>query len=143
MKKLISAVVMLGVLTTGCSRYASQIPPAPYPADRYEGLTCAELDQEANHIVRDTKMVEMQQDATARKDTTGVALGILILPIFFVMCIGGEHKDELAALKGKTNALIDNMEAKHCDKELRYMPAKYAGAVAVGHDDEDDDEEFY
>lgn len=112
MRKMISAVLLLAM--SGCASKAQNISATYVSPLQYQSYTCPQVGDEISRIGRKVTEVSGQQDRTAGKDAAAMTVGLILFwPALFLLP-GGEHKDELARLKGEYEALEGVAISKDC-----------------------------
>ena len=116
MKKVISGLLLCAL--TGCASKAQNISAAYVSPLLYQSFNCTQVGDEIGRVSRKVMEVSGQQDNTANKDAVAVGVGLVIFwPALFFLA-GGEHKDELARLKGEYDALESVAVSKECKSVL-------------------------
>ncbi len=112
MKKVISVLLLLAI--TGCASKAQNISATYVSPLQYQSYNCTQVGEEIGRVSRKVMEVSGQQDTTAGKDAVAMTVGLVLFwPALFFLP-GGEHKDELARLKGEYDALESVAVSKEC-----------------------------
>lgn len=116
MKKVISGLLLLAL--TGCASKAQNISATYVSPLQYQSYSCPQIGDEIGRVSRKVMEVSGQQDTTASKDAVAMTVGLVLFwPALFFLP-GGEHKDELARLKGEYDALEGIAVTKECKTVL-------------------------
>ncbi|ABV93225.1 conserved hypothetical protein [Dinoroseobacter shibae DFL 12 = DSM 16493] len=99
MRVLIVALIATATLA-GCAKPPKSIAPTAVSTSNYEGYTCAELQAELSHNMRELAAAESRQRAAVAGDAVGVFL-VLIPPSAFT----GDASADVALNKGEDIAL--------------------------------------
>lgn len=115
-KKLVVVVSLFAFI--GCSSKAQNINASYVSPLQYQNYNCSQISDEIARVNRKVIEVSGQQDSTANKDAVAMTVGLVLFwpALFFIP--GGEHKDELARLKGEYDALESIAVAKECKTVL-------------------------
>lgn len=116
MKKVISVLLLFAL--TGCASRAQNIKALYVSPLQYQSYNCTQVGEELDRVSRKVVEVSGQQNSTANKDAVAMGVGLVLFwPALFLLP-GGDHKDELARLKGEYDAISVVAINKECNKVL-------------------------
>ena len=110
-----TAMILAASMTlAGCATNPDNIQATSKSPMTYRGLSCNEMNMEAQRISDRLTDITGQQRAEASKDAVAMTVGMLVFwpALFFMM--GDDHKDEIATLRGEAIALQSAANAKGC-----------------------------
>ena len=115
MRKLtIIVLVLSGILTSSCSSRSDRISGTYISPLAYKSYSCDQITQEMGRISRRVQEVAGAQDKKASSDAVATGVGIVVFwpALFFLM--SDDRKEELARLKGESEALEQVAIQKNC-----------------------------
>lgn len=116
MKKMISLVGTVALLSTGCSQKADSIKATYVSPLPYEKHSCKQLKEEVIRVNKRLAEISGQQADVANKDAVVMGVGLVIFwPALLLMAQGEDQKAEIGNLKGQYNTLRDVAAKKNCD----------------------------
>ena len=112
--KTTSMILAASMTLAGCATNPDNIQATSKSPMTYRGLSCNEMNMEAQRISDRLTDITGQQRAEASKDAVAMTVGMLVFwpALFFMM--GDDHKDEIATLRGEAIALQSAANAKGC-----------------------------
>jgi hypothetical protein len=85
MKKAITAISILVLISSiyGCATSVADLKPIMPTGDVYASLDCKQLEQVCTEKTSDMRFFATRQEAKEAKDSTKMALNVLVLPVFW------------------------------------------------------------
>lgn len=123
MKKMISTVGAIALLTTGCAQKADSIKATYTSPLQYEKYSCNQLKNEVLRVNKRLAEISGQQAEVANKDAAVMAVGLVVFwPALFFMAQGEDQKAEIGSLKGQYDTIRDVATKKNCDFAAGMVP---------------------
>lgn len=113
MKKMIAGLAVCGLLS-GCATASQDIAPAYVSPAQYSSMSCEQIGAEVNRVQLRVTELSGKQDRERQKDQAAAGVGLILFAPAALFMIGGDHKSEIAQLKGQHNALRDAAAQKRC-----------------------------
>lgn len=115
MKKLLSGLLAVTVIVSGCASSSNQIAASYSSPLQYQSYNCSQIAQESDRIKSKLVATGGQLDKAADNDKviTGAAL-ILFWPAAFFLGGNKQQEAEFARLKGDYDALQQAAVIKKC-----------------------------
>ena len=110
-------VAILALLSLGaCATSPANISASYISPIQYSGYSCDQIRMELGRVSDRVREVTGQQQNKANNDKIAMGVGLVIFwpALFFMM--GGDHKEELASLKGQYDALSTAGNLNNCFK---------------------------
>lgn len=121
MKQLCALLLSVGLVISGCASRPESIESAYVSPLEYQDYSCSQLGQELRRIGRKVQEVAGDQSGQATGDAVAMGVGLVIFwPALFFL-IGDDRAEELARLKGESEAVEQAAIAKDCHELLRQM----------------------
>tara|TARA_B100001059_G_scaffold93212_1_gene92522 strand:- start:296 stop:649 length:354 start_codon:yes stop_codon:yes gene_type:complete len=115
LKKLIAAVLILGLSACSSAKTASEISAAYVPMGKYKKMSCSELRAEERYAKREVDDMRERLEKSYKDDKTAEAIGwILFAPALLVMDGNSAEQREFGEAKGLMMGIQDVMDAKGC-----------------------------
>jgi len=116
MRKIISGLGVIALLSTGCSQRADQIKATYVSPLGYSKHSCRQLRDEVIRVNKRLADISREQANVASKDTATMAVGlVLFAPALLFMAQGEDQKNEIGSLKGQYNTIRDVATKKNCN----------------------------
>jgi len=112
--KLIIAVAAICGLLSACATASADIAPAYVSPMQYSNMSCEQMAAEVNRVQLRAAELSGKQDRERTKDQAALGVGLILFAPAALFMIGGDHKGEIATLKGQHNALRDAAAQKNC-----------------------------
>jgi hypothetical protein len=113
MKTSIAALAVCGLLSA-CATASQDIAAAYVSPAQYSGMNCEQIGAEVNRVQLRVSELSGKQDKERQKDQAAAGVGLILFAPAALFMIGGDHKGEIAQLKGQHNALRDAAASKSC-----------------------------
>ena len=113
MKKIVAALAVCGLLSA-CATASQDIPASYVSPVQYSGMSCEQIGTEVNRVQLRATELSGKQDRERQKDQAALGVGLILFAPAALFMIGGDHKGEIAQLKGQHNALRDAAAQKSC-----------------------------
>ena len=128
-RAVISICIVMSFLTA-CATRPRQIKDTYVSPLQYQEHSCDQIRQEYVRVNRKIIEVTEKQDRTADKDAAGLIIGAFIFWPAVFLVLGGDKENELARLKGESQAMEIMSMQKKCDitqevQEAREQRKKY------------------
>jgi len=116
---------LIGTFLSGCAPGSKSIEAAYVSPLQYQNYDCNQIGQEMVRVGRKVSEVSGQQDSTAGKDAAMMGIGLVVFwPALFFLAAGENHKEELARLKGESDALEQSAVNKQCTEVIAQVEAE-------------------
>jgi hypothetical protein len=114
MKKLLAGVCATSVILSACASSPENVHAAYVSPLQYSNLSCDEIHAELQRVADEVRRVARQQGKDHTRDEVAMGVGLVVFwpALFFIAA--GNHKEELAQLKGQYDALSDAGVHKNC-----------------------------
>ncbi len=115
MKLIIIPTIIAAVTLSACAPQPQNVEATYVSPDQYRGKSCASLNSELNVVIDNVNALAAQQKQDALNDVammTGAA--ILFWPAMIVAPLTPDHADDLAAAKGRYDAITTRMDKAGC-----------------------------
>ena len=106
------------VFLSACASKSKDIESAEVSPLAYQSYDCEQIGQEMLKVGLNLSAVSSRQDSTATKDAVAMGAGIIFWPSFFFLASGDDSKEEIARLKGESEALEQSAISKQCSTIL-------------------------
>ena len=113
MKRVAIVAAVCGLLSA-CATASQDIAPTYVSPMQYSGMTCEQIAVEVNRVQLRATELSGKQDRERQKDQAALGVGLILFAPAALFMIGGDHKGEIATLKGQHNALRDAAAQKSC-----------------------------
>ena len=114
-KKLIAAVLILGLSACSSAKTASEISAAYVPMGKYKKMSCSQLRTEERYAKREVDDMRDRLEKSYKDDKAAEAIGwILFAPALLVMDGNSAEQREFGEAKGLMMGIQDVMDAKGC-----------------------------
>ncbi len=115
MKKKIAFGVAAAVLASSCATAPSNVTAQYVSPLQYQNYSCEQLGLESQRIGARVSEVTGQQQQKANNDALATGVGVVLFwPALFFLGGGGSKADELARLKGESDAIQQVAIQKNC-----------------------------
>lgn len=129
--RLLAALMTL-VLGTGCASRSGEVRPKPSDPAAYALWTCDRLFDETDAVQQQAADVAYAVDSRAGNNMIAMGLGVTVFwPALLAMRPDGPEAQELAALKGRFEALRSVALAKTCGTPADAMAAHRQASLPV------------
>jgi hypothetical protein len=99
----------------GCASRSGDIAEAYVSPLQYQGLSCAQLSQEAARVSARAVVASGAQDQSATNDTVATTAAVILFwPAAFMIKGNGANAQEVAQLKGDMDAIEQSNIQKKC-----------------------------
>ncbi|HEX3915800.1 MAG TPA: hypothetical protein VHW60_00565 [Caulobacteraceae bacterium] len=117
MKKLLAGVCVTSMILSACASSPDSVHATYVSPLQYSSLSCAEIHDELLRVSDQVRRVARQQSKDHTRDQVAMGVGLVVFwpALFFIAA--GNHKEELAELKGQYDALSDAGVHKNCGAE--------------------------
>ena len=129
-------VLVTAILLAGCARSPEDISGSYVSPLLYQNYSCDQVRQEMMRVNRKVQEVASAQSSEATGDAVATTVGLVIFwPALFFLAGGGDRAEELARLKGESEALEQAAIQKNCTalveqiEQERKEPAKQKAEV--------------
>jgi hypothetical protein len=113
-RKLFVQLLVVAFIS-GCAKPAENIKPADISPLQYQYYSCDQIGQEMSEVGRKAAEISGVQDSVAKKDIAVMTVGLVIFwPSLFFLAAGEDQKNEIARLKGESEALEQAAIKKQC-----------------------------
>lgn len=118
-KKIISIMCIIALLSmVSCAVQPDRIKAQYMNASYFTRLSCSDILFEKDKAYRELSVLVSKQTKEANKDAIGFWVGMFLFwPAIFLM-IGSDHKEDIAELKGRIEALDSVIIQKGCYKNI-------------------------
>ena len=130
MKKLIAAVAGCAVLT-GCATAPDRVTASYVSPEQYADYNCRQIREEMVEISNQVTGIADAEGADRRRDAVALTVGLLVFWPALAFMAEGDHKEELAGLKGQYEALKQASIRKDCASLNDEIAADQARAQAA------------
>lgn len=131
----LAALALAALLAGGCATRSADVRARPVEAADFALWGCSRLADERDRVQRRAADVAYAVDERAGNNIVALGVGVLVFwPALLAMRSDGPEAQELAALKGRDDALRQAADLRGCPPPSPLMPAERAAAlpVAVG-----------
>ena len=120
-------IIAAASVLTGCASRSSDIAEAYVSPLQYQGLSCAQLSQEAARVSARAAVASGAQDQSATNDTVATTAAVILFwPAAFLIKGNGANAQEVAQLKGDMDAIEQANIQKKCG--IQFNKAAPAGS---------------
>jgi hypothetical protein len=105
-----NAIVILGVLVSGCATPPDKIKPIDMPADAYMTKSCSDLKAERASTNTKLEVSTGMQKSAANSD----AMGVFLVGLPVSSMVQGDRGSEVAVYKGQMIAIDRAIKSKGC-----------------------------
>jgi hypothetical protein len=113
MKKLLAAVSGCAILA-GCASAPNQITAEYVSPEQYTDYSCRQIREEMQDVSMQVRSMAAAQSGDRRRDEVAWGVGLVLFWPALAFLAEGDHKDELAGLKGQYDALKEASIRKDC-----------------------------
>ena len=113
MKKLIAAVSGCAILA-GCATAPDRVQASYVSPEQYGYYSCRQIREEMVDVSRQVAGIADAQGADRRRDAVALTVGLVVFWPALIFMAEGDHKSELAQLKGQYDALKEAAIRKDC-----------------------------
>ena len=108
-------IIAAASVLTGCASRSGDIAEAYVSPLQYQGLSCAQLSQEAARVSARAAVASGAQDQSATNDTVATTAAVILFwPAAFLIKGNGANAQEVAQLKGDMDAIEQANIQKKC-----------------------------
>lgn len=123
MRKTISILGTVALLSTGCAQKAGSIKATYASPLQYEKHSCNQLKDEVLRVNQRLAVISGQQETVANKDAAVMAVTLVLFwPAVFLMAQGEDQKAEIGALKGQYDSIREVSTKKNCSFAAGMVP---------------------
>ena len=112
--KSVAVAAAAALMVSACATASADIAPAYVSPVQYSNMTCEQMAAEVNRVQLRATELSGKQDRERTKDQAALGVGLILFAPAALFMIGGDHKGEIATLKGQHNALRDAAAQKGC-----------------------------
>jgi hypothetical protein len=127
MKKLIVAVSAAAIVA-GCATAPDNVTAAYVSPEQYADYSCRQIREEMIEVSQQVRGMADAEGADRRRDAVALTVGLVVFWPALAFMAEGDHKDELAGLKGDYEALKHEAIRKDCASLEDEMAADQARA---------------
>jgi hypothetical protein len=113
MKKLIASVAGCAVLA-GCATAPDKVTASYVSPEQYADFSCRQIREEMIDISQQVGGIADAQGADRRRDAVALTVGLVVFWPALAFMTEGDHKQELAGMKGQYEALKQAAIRKDC-----------------------------
>jgi arginase family enzyme len=122
MTKVRNALVALAAASlAACATAPEDIRAAYVSPAQYASYDCAQIAAEASRVATKAEELSGKQRAERSKDQAAAGVGLVLFAPAALFMIGGDHKQEIATLKGQNEALKEAAASKNCSVATRTL----------------------
>jgi hypothetical protein len=127
----VQAAVLLCV-ATGCATRSSNVAPQKTDPVEFTGWSCERIDEESDRVQLRAADVAYAVDARVGNNMIALGLGVMVFwPALLAMRPDGMEAQELAALKGRFEALRSVAQQRGCPPPPETMTAQRAAKLPL------------
>jgi hypothetical protein len=112
--KSVAVAAAAALMLSACATASQDIAASYVSPVQYSSMTCEQMAAEVNRVQVRAAELSGKQDRERQKDQAALAAGLILFAPAALFMIGGDHKGEIAQLKGQHNALRDAAAQKNC-----------------------------
>jgi len=109
-----AAALAVTMTLAACATASQDIAPAYVSPVQFSNMSCEQIATEVNRVQLRATELSGKQDRERQKDQAALGVGLILFAPAALFMIGGDHKGEIATLKGQHNALRDVAAQKNC-----------------------------
>ncbi|MCB1516144.1 MAG: hypothetical protein KDJ19_00800 [Hyphomicrobiaceae bacterium] len=117
-----ASIVLLPLVLAGCATRPADIAPSYVSSSKYDGMSCSQLEREAEGISRAAVAAAGAQEQAAQHDAAMTTVGVVLFwPAIFFNKGDGASAAEVARLKGEILAIQQASDTKHCNISIQQI----------------------